>query len=227
MPILGMLFIAAAAFFLILVSSPVLLFIAHLIVPKGAGSRTMALILSFAFPMITAGYFILAFFINAFIAEMVGRPMDYGDFWIVAINNGYRMEMIDSTDKADITLNNEHVISDIIKIELISQIVIGETSGDNSPHFFLLNTATKQLLTFKDEVSLKKAAKTNGIFAYSLQTPEDFYDEHRSGRFEWWTSTITLAVPVIGFCWLISYLIKLRKRAHQFGPIAQPPSPPV
>jgi hypothetical protein len=191
-----------------------LLLVAYLIVPKGAVGRKRAMILSVGFPFIIPVYLGIAFVVYAMVSEAIGRPIDYGDSWRLALGRGYQMLMIDTTDHAAITSKGPSVVADITNIEQVGSMVIGKTTGKDTPPFFLLDTGTGRYVTFADEVALRTAAKKSGVSSFTLHTTNDFYYQHRIGSFERWAYSIIGLFPVIGFCWLIGYLVRLRRRAR-------------
>jgi hypothetical protein len=138
-----MLIAAVLGFVLTIFASGFLLLIAHLIIPKGTEGRNKALLWSAGFPFLTSAYLIVACILIFIIADHVGRPVDFGDSWELALGRGYFLVMIDSTESTEITRQNEATdVSDVTQVAQVGAVVLGKRSRDGVTSYFMFDTVT-------------------------------------------------------------------------------------
>ncbi|NOX63322.1 MAG: hypothetical protein GXP42_15460 [Chloroflexi bacterium] len=107
-----------------------------------------------------------------------------GDTWLIPIDDDYAFIMIDTTDDGAITKSGEGVvIADVIKLTKIEDFIVGVSKKSGA---FVLDLTSAQVTYY--------ATPQEALNQFSpppeLQTPTEFYGEHRIG----WQDRLALLI---------------------------------
>jgi hypothetical protein len=146
-----------------------------------------------AVPFALLAYGVVAFLGYAAWCESRNVDPGLGDEWRVPLTGGYSLVMVDTFDQPFIEQPSDRDGNlSVSSISVAGRFIV----ADDRAGPFMIDTATGALQRFASRADLDRELKRRGERPARLQSPRDFYSEHRWTRVDAAAGLVLAIIPI-------------------------------